>query len=110
MMYPSKIATTLTGYKLEQDAQVKIRDFTKIGDILSGEVTGTVDFGIFVKLEDGLEGLVHISEIDWSHLKDVESVLKVGDKIEVKLIEVDKKTGKLKLSRKVLLPRPPKPE
>ncbi|HOO99993.1 MAG TPA: S1 RNA-binding domain-containing protein, partial [Bacteroidales bacterium] len=51
---------------------------------------------------------LHISEIDWKKIQNVEDVLKVGDEVEVKLIEVDQKTGKLKLSRKALLPRPPK--
>jgi len=50
--------------------------------------------------------LLHISEIDWKRLEKVEDALKVGDEIEVKLIEVDPKTGKLKLSRKALLPKP----
>ena len=49
---------------------------------------------------------MHISEVDWSHLQTLDGVLKEGDIVEVKLIEVDKKTGKMKLSRKVLLPRP----
>jgi polyribonucleotide nucleotidyltransferase len=54
--------------------------------------------------------LLHISEIDWKRIEKVEDVLKVGDEIEVKLIDIDEKTGKLKLSRKVLLPRPEKSE
>jgi polyribonucleotide nucleotidyltransferase len=52
------------------------------------------------------QGLLHISEIDWKRTNAVEDVLKEGEEIEVKLIEVDSKTGKLKLSRKALLPRP----
>ncbi len=54
------------------------------------------------------DGLLHISEIDWKKVNKVEDVLKEGDEVEVKLIEIDQKNGKLKLSRKVLLPRPPK--
>jgi polyribonucleotide nucleotidyltransferase len=54
----------------------------------------------------GKEGLLHISEIDWSRLEKVEDVLKEGDEIKVKLIAIDPKSGKFKLSRKVLLPRP----
>jgi polyribonucleotide nucleotidyltransferase len=54
--------------------------------------------------------LLHISEIDWKKIKSVDEVLKEGDEIEVKLIDIDPKTGKLKLSRKVLLPRPPREE
>ena len=78
----------------------------EVGEIYKGTVKTITAFGAFVEILPGKDGLLHISEIEWSRLKDVESVLKVGDKIEVKLIEVDPKTGKLKLSRKVLLPRP----
>jgi len=78
----------------------------EVGDVYHGTVKTITAFGAFVEILPGKDGLLHISEIEWSRLKDVESVLKVGDKIDVKLIEVDPKTGKLKLSRKVLLPRP----
>lgn len=71
-----------------------------IGDILEGEVTGIVDFGIFVKVEGGLEGLVHISEIDWGLVEDPRTFAKVGDKIRVKVIDV--KEGKISLSIKQL--------
>ncbi len=78
----------------------------EVGEVYNGTVKTITAFGAFVEILPGKDGLLHISEIEWSRLKDVESVLKVGDKIDVKLIEVDPKTGKLKLSRKVLLPRP----
>lgn len=78
----------------------------EIGEIYMGTVKNITTFGAFVEILPGKDGLLHISEIEWRRLKDVESVLKVGDKIEVKLIDVDGKTGKLKLSRKVLLPKP----
>ncbi|MDZ4204919.1 MAG: polyribonucleotide nucleotidyltransferase [Bacteroidales bacterium] len=87
----------------------KIRRITaipEVGTVYKGVVKTITTFGAFVEILPGKDGLLHISEIDWSRLKDVESVLKVGDEIEVKLIEVDTKTGKLKLSRRVLLPRP----
>ena len=66
-----------------------------------------VAFGAFVEIMPGKDGLLHISEIEWRRLDKVDDVLKEGDEIEVKLIDVDK-AGKLKLSRKVLLPRPEK--
>jgi len=78
----------------------------EIGTIYHGVVKNITTFGAFVEVLPGKDGLLHISEIDWTRLKDVESVLKVGDEIDVKLIEIDPKTGKLKLSRKVLLPKP----
>jgi len=82
----------------------------EIGEVYNGTVKTITTFGAFVEILPGKDGLLHISEIEWRRLKDVESVLKVGDKIEVKLIDVDGKTGKLKLSRKVLLPRPAQDE
>jgi polyribonucleotide nucleotidyltransferase len=78
----------------------------EIGEIYHGTVKNIQAFGAFVEVMPGKDGLLHISEIDWTRLKDVESVLKVGDKIDVKLIEIDSKTGKMKLSRKALLPKP----
>lgn len=82
----------------------------EVGEVYNGTVKTITTFGAFVEILPGKDGLLHISEIEWRRLKDVESVLKVGDKIDVKLIEVDSKTGKLKLSRKVLLPRPAQDE
>jgi polyribonucleotide nucleotidyltransferase len=79
----------------------------EVGEIYKGKVKNIQPFGAFVEILPGQDGLLHISEIDWKRLNTVEEVLKVGDEVEVKLIEVDPKTGKLKLSRKVLLPKPP---
>lgn len=75
-----------------------------VGDILNGEITGIVDFGVFVKVEDSLEGLVHISEIDWGLVEDPRQMFKVGDKVKVKVIEV--KDGKISLSIKALKENP----
>lgn len=79
-------------------------DKYKVGDVLSGEVTGAVDFGVFVKLEDGLEGLVHISEIDWALVEDPRALYKIGDRVDVKVIDV--KNGKVSLSIKALKTNP----
>lgn len=79
----------------------------EVGEIYKGKVKAIVAFGAFVEILPGKEGLLHISEIEWRRLEKVDEVLKEGDEIEVKLIDVDK-SGKLKLSRKVLLPKPPK--
>ena len=67
-------------------------------------------FGAFVEFMPGKDGLLHISEIKWERLESMEGVLEPGEEIMVKLIDVDKKTGKFKLSRKVLLPKSEKPE
>jgi polyribonucleotide nucleotidyltransferase len=78
----------------------------EIGEVYQGTVKNIVPFGAFVEIMPGKEGLLHISEIEWRRLEKVEDVLTTGQTIEVKLIDVDNKTGKLKLSRKALIPRP----
>jgi polyribonucleotide nucleotidyltransferase len=76
------------------------------GKIYKGIVKGIQTFGAFVEILPGKQGLLHISEIDWQRVENVEDVLKEGDEVEVKLLDVDVKSGKLSLSRKVLLPVP----
>lgn len=76
----------------------------QVGDTIEGDVTGMVDFGVFVKLEEGLEGLVHISEIDWGLVDDPRHFFKVGDRVKVKIIDI--KEGKISLSVKALKPNP----
>ncbi len=71
-----------------------------VGDAIEGVVTGATDFGVFVKLEEGLEGLVHISEMDWALVENPKARYKVGDRVRVKVIEV--KDGKVSLSIKAL--------
>lgn len=80
----------------------------EVGEIYKGKVKSILAFGAFIEILPGKDGLLHISEIDWKRIEKVEDVLKEGDEVEVKLIEIDKKSGKYKLSRKVLLPRPAK--
>lgn len=76
----------------------------EVGDVRDGEVTGIVDFGVFVKVEDGLEGLVHISELDWGLVENPRTLFKVGDKVKVKVIDV--KDDKISLSIKQLKENP----
>ncbi len=75
-----------------------------LGDDLDCIIAGIVDFGVFLKLEDGLEGLVHISELDWGLIEDPRSMFKVGEKIKAKVIEI--KDGKVSLSIKALKENP----
>lgn len=75
-----------------------------VGDELDCEVAGIVDFGVFLKVEDGLEGLVHISELDWGLVEDPRTMFKLGDKVRAKIIEV--KDGKISLSIKALKENP----
>jgi small subunit ribosomal protein S1 len=75
-----------------------------VGDELECEVTGIVDFGVFLKIEDGLEGLVHISELDWGLVEDPRSMFKLKDKVRAKIIDI--KDGKISLSIKALKDNP----
>jgi polyribonucleotide nucleotidyltransferase len=76
----------------------------EIGDIYDAKVKTIMPYGAFVEFMPGKDGLLHISEVENRRLENLDGVLKEGDKIQVKLIGVDPKTGKFKLSRKVLLP------
>ena len=90
-------------------ALARIRAITatpEVGEVYSGKVKTIMPFGAFVEIMPGKDGLLHISEVEHRRLENLDGVLKEGDIIDVKLIEVDKKTGKLKLSRKVLLAKP----
>ncbi|KPK80641.1 MAG: polynucleotide phosphorylase [Bacteroides sp. SM23_62_1] len=80
----------------------------EVGQVYKGKVKSVVSFGAFVEILPGKEGLLHISEIDWKRIASTDEVLKEGQEIEVKLIDMDN-NGKLKLSRKVLLPKPERP-
>lgn len=75
-----------------------------VGSEVLGEITGIVDFGVFVKIEDGLEGLVHISELDWGLVEDPRKMFKVGEKVKAKIIEIS--NGKISLSIKALKDNP----
>jgi polyribonucleotide nucleotidyltransferase len=78
----------------------------EVGSVYEAKVKGIKEFGAFVEFLPGKQGLLHISEISWKRLESMEGVLKEGDMVKVKLIGIDHKTGKFKLSRKVLMPKP----
>ncbi|MDP4000913.1 MAG: polyribonucleotide nucleotidyltransferase [bacterium] len=80
------------------------REF-KAGEVFKGKVTRIMDFGAFVEIVAGQEGLVHISELDHTHVGRVEDVVNIGDEVEVKIKEIDDQ-GRINLSRKAMLPRP----
>ena len=79
----------------------------EIGEVYEGTVRSIMPYGCFVEFMPGKDGLLHISEIDWKRLETVEEAgIKEGDKIQVKLLEIDPKTGKFKLSHRVLIEKP----
>jgi len=93
-------------------ALTRIKQITakpEVGQTYEGKVKTIMPFGAFVEIMPGKDGLLHISEIDWTRLETMDGVFKEGDMVTVKLLDVDKQ-GKLKLSRKALLPRPPREE
>ena len=80
----------------------------EVGEVYDAKVKSIQPFGAFVEFMPGKEGLLHISEISWERLPSMDGVLEIGEELQVKLLEVDPKTGKFRLSRKALLPRPEK--
>ncbi len=98
-----KLIFSEKGIQEKEEKEEKVNRYD-VGNIVHGEVTGAVDFGVFVKLEPGLEGLVHISELDWGLVEDTKALYKVGDEVDVKVIEV--KDDKISLSIKQLKENP----
>ena len=83
----------------------------EVGEVYKGKVRSVMPYGVFVEFLPGKDGLLHISEIDWKRLETIEEAgLKEGDEVDVKLLDIDPKTGKFKLSRKVLFPKPERAE
>jgi len=80
----------------------------EVGETYEGKVKSIMPFGAFVEFMPGKDGLLHISEIKWERVEKMDGLMEVGEEITVKLVEVDKKTGKFRLSRKALLPKPAK--
>ena len=78
----------------------------EVGAVYHGKVVSILEFGAFVEILPGKEGLLHISELDWKKTDKVEDVLSVGDEVDVKLLEIDSKTGKMRLSRRALIEKP----
>jgi polyribonucleotide nucleotidyltransferase len=78
----------------------------EVGDVYEGPVKGIKEFGAFIEFMPGKQGLLHISEISWSRLETMEGIFNEGDMVKVKLVGLDPKTGKFKLSHKALIPRP----
>lgn len=84
-----------------------ISTVAEVGETYDGVVKKITPFGAIVEILPQKEGLLHVSEYDWKRTENISKVLKEGDLVQVKLIEIDPKTGKMKLSRKALLPRKP---
>jgi len=90
---------------VQKDQRLKRLNEIEIGTVVKSRVVNVVDFGVFVDL-DGVDGLVHKSEIDWERIPHPSKIFKMGDEIEVKIIGIDKEKERVSLSRKILLPNP----
>lgn len=97
----------------DKEAMQKALDWIKgicavpeVGTVYHGKVVSILEFGAFVEILPGKEGLLHVSEIAWTKTENVEDVLKVGDEVDVKLLEIDSKTGKMRLSMRALTEKP----
>jgi polyribonucleotide nucleotidyltransferase len=108
--YVSIFATNGDSMQMAKSRIEGIVKMPEVGEVYDATVKSIQAFGAFCEFLPGKEGLLHISEISWDRLPSMDGVLKEGDALQVKLTEVDKKTGKYRLSRKILLPRPPRPE
>ncbi len=78
----------------------------EVGEEYTAKVVSIMPYGAFVQFMPGKEGLLHISEMSWSRIENVEDAVAIGDELQVKLLDVDSRTGKYKLSRRVLMPKP----
>lgn len=103
--YSEREGILIVSEKAAYESQVseKISKY-KVGDIIEGKITDVTDFGAFVKVEEGIEGLIHISEIDWKIIDNPKEVLKIDDEVKVKVISLEGQ--KLSLSLKQILPDP----
>ncbi len=95
---------------LKRVTDIAFPPVVEIGEIYSGKVKTIMPYGAFVEILPGTDGLLHVSELEWRRIENVSDVLKEGDVVEFKVIGKDPKNGKIKLSRKVLLPRPERAE
>lgn len=78
----------------------------EVGGIYEGKVKSIMNYGAFIEFLPGTDGLLHISEIDWKRIPSMDGIFTEGEIVQVKLLDIDKKTGKFKLSKKALIPRP----
>ncbi len=98
-----------TGLEPIEAAKARIKAIVaipEVGEVYTGKVKSVVSFGAFIEILPGKEALLHVSEMAWERVENAEDFAREGDMMEVKLIGVDQKTGKLKLSHKALLPKP----
>ncbi len=103
---PEKEEISLSMKQLAPDPWEEIDEKMKVGDVVSGKVVSIKDFGIFLEVEEGVEGLIHISDISWGYVKHPRESVKVGEIIECRVLDIDKEKQRLSLGLKQVLPDP----
>ncbi|MBQ2723853.1 MAG: S1 RNA-binding domain-containing protein, partial [Clostridia bacterium] len=95
------------GYKqLQPQPWVLAAEKFAVGNVVTGKVARIMPFGAFVELDKNIDGLLHISNVSWEWIEDINTVLKVGDELEVKVVEFDGENKRITLSRREVLPKP----
>ena len=103
---PEKEEISLSLKRLQPDPWEDIDEKIRPGDIVKGKVVSVRDFGVFVEIEEGLEGLIHISDLSWGYVKHPQEVVKVGSIVEARVLEIDKNKRRVSLGIKQVLPDP----
>ncbi|MGQ9747830.1 MAG: S1 RNA-binding domain-containing protein [Candidatus Caldatribacteriaceae bacterium] len=103
---PDKGEISLSLKCLTPDPWESVEEKIAVGDIIKGRVVSLKDFGVFVEIEEGLEGLIHISDLSWGYVKHPREVVKVGDIVEARVLEMDKKKKRISLGLKQVFPDP----
>ena len=106
--YVNIFATEQTSMDIAVKRVQGIVAMPEVDAVYDGKVKSILPFGAFIEFLPGKEGLLHISEIKWERIEKIDGILEIGEEVKVKLVDIDKKTGKYRLSRKALLPRPEK--
>jgi small subunit ribosomal protein S1 len=104
---PEKQKVSFSMKALEPNPWETITEKYPVGTVAKGKVYNLTHYGAFVELEKGIEGLLHVKDLDWKKIKHPSEVLKKGDKVEVVVLEVDQEKKRIALGRKQLLPQPP---
>lgn len=103
---PDKGEISLSLKRLTPDPWESVEEKIAVGEIIKGRVVSLKDFGVFVEIEEGLEGLIHISDLSWGYVKHPREVVKVGDVVEARVLEIDKKKKRISLGLKQIFPDP----
>ncbi len=103
---PEKEEISLSMKRLTPDPWEKFKEEARVGEVVKGKVVSLKDFGVFVEIEEGVEGLIHVSDLSWGYVKHPREVVKVGDIVEAKILEMDPERRRVSLGLKQIFPDP----